>query len=163
MSRPRSSTLALTAALVCGVSLACGGAPPTGSVNSSAAAPSLLRPVASVDQVMDGIIIPASQRVFDAVVYVNGELQQVPKNDDEWFAVQMQALAVAEAGNLLMMPPRAKDTGDWMTASRAMTDSAYRVAQAAEAKNTDLMLTTGGEMYNACTACHEKYLTMPEP
>jgi hypothetical protein len=122
-----------------------------------------MRAVASVDQVMDAIIIPASQRVFDAVVYVNGELQQAPKNDDDWFAVQMQALAVAEAGNLLMMPPRAKDTGDWITFSRAMTDSAYRVAQAAEAKNTDLMLTTGGEMYNACTACHEKYLTMPEP
>ena len=81
---------------------------------------------------MDAIVIPASQRVFDAVVYVNGELQQAPKNDDDWFAVQMQALAVAEAGNLLMMAPRAKDAGDWMTFSRAMTDSAYRVAQAAK-------------------------------
>jgi hypothetical protein len=125
-------------------------------------APSL-RPVASVDQVMDGIVIPASQKVFDAVVYVNGVMEQAPKTDDEWFQVQMQALAVAEAGNLLQMPPRAKDTGDWATFSRALTDSAYRVAQAAEAKNTDLVLSTGSEMYNACTACHEKYLTMPEP
>lgn len=111
---------------------------------------------------MDGIIIPASQRVFDAVVYVNGVLEQSPKTDDDWFQIQMSALAVAEAGNLLMMPPRAKDAGEWLTFSRAMTDSAYRVAQAAEAKNLDLVLQTGGEMYNACTACHEKYLTTPE-
>jgi hypothetical protein len=118
--------------------------------------------VASVDQVMDGIVIPSSQRVFDAVVYVNGVLEQSPKNDDDWFNVQMNALAVAEAGNLLMLPPRAKDGGEWLTFSRALTDSAYRVAQAAEAKNLDLVLKTGGEMYSACTQCHEKYLTMPE-
>jgi hypothetical protein len=140
---------------------ACGGSTPATSGTPAGAAPQL-RPVASVDQVMDGIIIPASQRVFDAVVYVNGVLEQSPKTDDDWFGIQMQALAVAEAGNLLMMPPRAKDTGDWLTFSRALTDTAYRVAQAAEAKNLDLVLTTGGEMYNACTACHEKYLTMPE-
>lgn len=146
----------------CVMTLAC-GTPPAENAAPSAASPSAMRPVASVDQLMDSIIIPASQKVFDAVVYVNGELQEAPKNDDDWFAVQMQALAVAEAGNLLMMPPRAKDAGDWITYSRALIDSAYRVAQAAEAKNTELVLTTGGEMYNACTACHEKYLTMPEP
>ena len=87
---------------------------------------------------MDAIIIPSSQRVFDAVVYVNGQLEQSPKSDDDWFGVQMSALAVAEAGNLLMLPPRAKDNGEWLTFSRALTDSAYRVAQAAEAKNLDL-------------------------
>ncbi|HEY6508125.1 MAG TPA: hypothetical protein VIY56_08920, partial [Vicinamibacterales bacterium] len=126
--------MVLTAAVLCGVSVACTSTTPATGNGGSTSAP-LLRPVASVDQVMDGIIIPASQRVFDAVVYVNGELEQAPKNDDDWFNVQMQALAIAEAGNLLMMPPRAKDAGEWMTLSRALTDSAYRVAQAAEAKN----------------------------
>ena len=136
---------------------ACGGgsSSPATALAPGAPAPPL-RSVASVDQV-------SSQRVFDAVVYVNGELEQSPKSDDDWFGVQMSALAVAEAGNLLMLPPRAKDNGEWLTFSRALTDSAYRVAQAAEAKNLDLVLQTGGEMYNACTACHEKYLTMPEP
>jgi hypothetical protein len=153
--------LALSGLVLVCVMAACGDSTPGTTVTPAGPAPQM-RPVASVDQVMDGIIIPASQRVFDAVVYVNGKLEQSPKTDDDWFGIQMQALAVAEAGNLLMMPPRAKDTGDWLTFSRALTDSAYRVAQAAEAKNLDLVLTTGGEMYNACTACHEKYLTMPE-
>jgi hypothetical protein len=160
MSRPRSSIFGLFAVAAASIWAACSTAPaPSGSSNTSGLP---LRPVASVDQVMDGIIIPSSQRVFDAVVYVNGVLEQSPKNDDDWFNVQMNALAVAEAGNLLMLPPRAKDNGEWLTFSRALTDSAYRVAQAAEAKNLDLVLQTGGEMYNACTQCHEKYLTMPE-
>lgn len=119
------------------------------------------KPVASVDQVMDAIVIPSSQALFDAVVYVNGELTQAPKSDDEWFQLRMRALAVAEAGNLLLMPPRARDSGDWVALSHAMTDAAMRVEQAADARNIDLMLQTGGELYNACTNCHEKYLMAP--
>jgi hypothetical protein len=162
MSRTRSSILVSFVVIVSGIAGSCGGAAPGGAPGGGGAAPPL-RAVASVDQVMDGIIIPSSQRVFDAVVYVNGVLEQSPKTDDDWFNLQMNALAVAEAGNLLMLPPRAKDNGEWQTFSRALVDSAYRAAQAAEAKNLDLVLQTGGEMYNACTACHEKYLTMPEP
>ena len=158
MSFERSSILVLLA-IVSMCATVCGGSP---SAPALAPGGPPLRPVASVDQVMDGIVIPSSQRVFDAVVYVNGTLEQSPKSDDDWFGIQMSALAVAEAGNLLMLPPRAKDGGEWLTFSRALIDSAYRVAQAAEAKNVDLVLQTGGELYNACTACHEKYLTMPE-
>lgn len=141
---------------------ACGGSSPAGTVPTAGGPAPPLRPVASVVQLMDAIVIPSSQRVFDAVVYVNGQLERSPKSDDDWFRVQMNALAVAEAGNLLMLPPRAKDDGDWLTFSRALTDSAYRAAQAAEAKDLDAVLRTGGELYNACTQCHEKYLTMPE-
>src|SRR5687768_4593627 len=90
------------------------------------------RPVATVDEVMDAIIIPASETVFDAVVYENGALVQSPRTDDDWFRVRMGALAVAEAGNLLMLPGRAKDAGEWVTFSRAMIDSAETVAEAAE-------------------------------
>jgi hypothetical protein len=116
------------------------------------------RPVATIDQVMDAIVIPSSQAVFDAVIYDNGVLTQAPKVDDDWFALQMHALAIAEAGNLLLMPPRAKDTGDWQTMSRALTETAVKVAEAAAAKDIDGVLATGGEMYAACTACHRKYL-----
>jgi cytochrome c556 len=123
---------------------------------------SAMKPVATVDQVMDAIVIPASEALFDSVVYINGELTQSPKTDDEWFQLRMQAIAVAEAGNLLLLPPRAKDAGDWVKMSNALTAAAMRVEQAADAKNIDLMLQTGGDLYNACTSCHEKYL-MEQP
>ena len=117
------------------------------------------RPVASIDAVMDAIVIPASQAIFDAVVYENGELARAPRTDDEWFRVRMQALAVAEAGNLLMMPGRAKDSGDWPTFARAMVDAGERAAHAAESQDIDRLLHTGGELYRTCAACHEKYIT----
>jgi hypothetical protein len=110
---------------------------------------------------MDAIIIPGSQAVFDAVVYSNGELVQAPKTDDDWFRIRMQALAVAEAGNLLLMPPRSKD-GEWDALSQAMTERAAVVANAAEAKSVDQLLAAGGELYTTCTACHAKYL-MEQP
>ena len=116
------------------------------------------RAVASVDEVMDGIVIPSSQAIFDAVVYSNGELIQAPKTDDDWFGLRLHALAVAEAGNLLLMPPRAKDAGDWSKFSRALTDAAAEVARATEAKDIERVLQTGGTMYTACTGCHAKYI-----
>jgi hypothetical protein len=116
------------------------------------------RVVASVDEIMDGIIIPSSQTIFDAVVYSNGELIQSPKSDDDWFRLRVSAMAVAEGGNLLLMPPRAEDAGDWSTFSRTLTDAAVEVAEAAEAKDIERILQTGSVMYNACTACHEKYV-----
>jgi hypothetical protein len=121
------------------------GAPPT-------------RSVASVDEVMDGIVIPGSDVIFDAVVYSNGELVQSPKTDDDWHRVRVQALAVAEAGNLLMMAPRARDTDEWMTFSRAMTGRAEAVAQAARDKSADRVLENGGQLYATCVACHRKYI-----
>ena len=129
----------------------------SGCRQTSASLPEF-RPVATVDQVMDSIVIPSSQVIFDAVVYENGELTSSPKTDDDWFSVQMQAYAVAEAGNLLLMPPRAKDSADWVTMSRALTDAAVEVTKAAEAKDIERTLSTGSNLYRACVNCHEKYL-----
>jgi hypothetical protein len=123
-----------------------------------AAGDAAYQPVASIDELMDAIVIPSSQALFDAVVYDNGVLTQAPKTDDDWFRLRMHAVAVAEAGNLLQMPPRAKDTGDWRTMSRALTESAVKVAKATDAKDIDGMLAAGGEMYAACTGCHRQYL-----
>jgi hypothetical protein len=115
-------------------------------------------PVATVDQVMDAIVVPSSQALFDAVIYENGALVQAPTNNDDWFRLQMHALAVAEAGNLLMMPPRARDAGEWATFAHAMVMSGAAAAKAAESKDVDGLLRTGGELYRACSGCHEKYL-----
>ena len=125
---------------------------------SEGADPANYTPIATVDQVMDAIVVPSSQAVFDAVVYENGALVQAPKTDEDWFRVQMHALAVAEAGNLLMMPPRAKDAGEWGTFAHQMVTSGAAVARAAESQDVEELLRTGGELYRSCAGCHEKYL-----
>ena len=120
------------------------------------------KPVATVDEVMDAIVIPSSQAIFDAVVYSNGELTAAPETDEDWATLRIHALGVAEAANLLMLPPRARDNGDWMKMATALNESAVTVAEAAQSKDLDALLKTGGEMYNACTQCHEKYVMAAE-
>jgi hypothetical protein len=117
-----------------------------------------LKPVATVRQVMEGIVIPYSQAIFDAVVYTNGQLVKAPANDDDWFRLQTRAVAVAEAGNLLMMAPRARDNDAWMALSRDMNDKAATVASAAANKDAEQLLDAGGALYETCTACHAKYV-----
>ena len=119
--------------------------------------PPAFTPVATTREIMDGIVIPDSQAIFDSVGYVNAELH-APKGDDEWSRLKVRALALADAGNLLIMPPRAKDGGDWVRFSRLMTTRAAAVATAADRKDPDAVLLAGGELYETCTACHGKYL-----
>ncbi len=115
-------------------------------------------PVASVDEIMDALVIPSSQAVFDAVVYDNGEATRVPASDQDWYALQMHALAVAEAGNLLLMSPRAKEGADWADAANAMTRAGAAAAAATRTHDIDGVLKAGSELYSSCTACHRTYL-----
>jgi hypothetical protein len=119
---------------------------------------SALTPVATTRELMDGIVIPYSQAIFDAVAYENAQLTRAPRNDDEWHRLKVQALAVAEAGNLLQMRPRAKDA-TWVAMAHDMTTAAAAVAKAADASDVERVLQTGGELYETCTACHAKYVT----
>jgi hypothetical protein len=112
---------------------------------------------ASTQEIIDAIVAPGSQAIFDAVTYENGQLTRSPRGDDQWNRLKLQALAIAEAGNLLMMPGRAKDDGDWIRLSRAMSDKAAAVANAASAKDPDRLLDAGGALYDTCTACHMEY------
>jgi cytochrome c556 len=64
---------------------------------------------------------------------------------------------VAESGNLLMMPSRAKDSGEWMAASQLMIEAAQKAIRAAEARDKDAVFNVGAEVYDACTNCHMKY------
>lgn len=116
-----------------------------------------MRPYATTQEIIDAIVAPDAQAIFDAVAYENGALTRAPRTDDQWNRLKLQALSIAEAGNLLMMKGRARDAGDWMTFSKQMSARAAAVADAAGAKNPDRLLETGGELYDTCTACHMTY------
>jgi hypothetical protein len=62
-----------------------------------------LKPVASVKQLMRGIVAPAATVVFDSVsttVSAAGIDEKQPKTDEEWAEVGSSAAALVEAGNL---------------------------------------------------------------
>ena len=119
------------------------------------------RPVANIDQIMDALVIPSAEFIFDAAIYENGELVTAPETLEEWAAVEYAALAIAEAGNLLLVPPRMLDAGDWVARSHDLTDSAVAVLGAARAQSVDELLNTGSVMYLACVNCHEQYIADP--
>jgi hypothetical protein len=124
-------------------------------------APPPFKPVADVKQLMQGAIDPNADVIWEAtgsIVSKEGTENRRPKNQEEWDAVRNSAIVLAEAGNLLMMAPRAKDGDVWMKRSQEMIDAGLAAWKAAEAKNVDQLFTIGGDIYEACSHCHQEYM-----
>jgi hypothetical protein len=114
-----------------------------------AQAPSF-QPVGSMSQLMVNIIYPTS----DALFYIE---RTPPKTDVDWGLISNQALMLAESGNLLMMPGRARDQGNWITDSKmlvAVGSAAYKLALA---KDMDGILALNDQLNASCVVCHQQY------
>ena len=134
------------------------------SCSTQAEAPPF-KPVANVDQLMDGVITPAAETYWASVSTIvdeNGITENFPMSDEEWEAVWGAAMTIAESGNLLMMSSRAQDNEDWMKWSSQLVDAGVEAAKAAEAKNPELVLEEGEQVYNVCTGCHMQYIADDE-
>jgi hypothetical protein len=122
------------------------------------------KPVATVEQLMEGTIVHAAEVYWDSVSTVvdkDGIHENFPQNDEEWEAVWAAGITIGESGNLLMMSNRAQDNEEWMRLSAALVDVGMEAAAAAEAKNPDKVLEVGERVYNVCTECHMKYIVDP--
>ena len=120
----------------------------------------ITKPVASVKQIMQGIVDPATNVVFGAVSSIStkaGIVEKFPKTDREWELVGNSAAALVESGNLMMMGNRAVDGGDWVKMSRALMDAAVVALKAVEAKDKDALLASGDAINTSCDNCHLKY------
>ena len=51
-----------------------------------------------------------------------------------------------------------KDGDAWMKRSQEMIDTGLAAWKAAEAKNVDQLFTIGGDIYEACSHCHQEYM-----
>ena len=78
---------------------------PAAESNTTPAPP--LTPVLSVKELMEHIIDPTADWIFDAAVIdvtAKGVKTTVPTSDEDWLRVERGALLLAEASNLLKMP-----------------------------------------------------------
>ena len=110
---------------------------------------------------MRGMVTLAAETYWEStsiVVDAEGEHENYPQNDDEWYHVWASAITLAEAGNVMMMPTHALDQGEWMRLAQAMVDAGLDAARAADAKDFMRVLDEGEKVYNVCTECHEKYV-----
>src|SRR6267143_1143949 len=143
--------LLLAAALQFG----CGEAPKLPAPPASA-----VRPVLSLKQLMEWVIDPAADAVWDPVKTIiteQGTKEIAPQTQEQWDAVRNGAALLAESSNLLMMETRARDQGEWLAAARRLASTAEKALKAAESKNAAAGFAAGGEIYDACSACHRRY------
>ena len=66
--------------------------------------------IGSIEEIMEGIVEPAADVVFESVsttISKAGVVQKRPQNDEEWARVEHNALALAESVNLITMAGRA--------------------------------------------------------
>ena len=116
--------------------------------------------VASVLELMDGIVVPAAGVVYDSVattVTREGVQETRPQNDREWQRVAGNAAALIEASQLLTMEGRAREAEDWATIAKAMGDAAAQVRAAAQKKDAEGILAGGEQLNNSCDNCHRKF------
>jgi hypothetical protein len=114
------------------------------------AAPVAPRSVGSMSELMIDILYPAS----DAVFYIE---TRVPQNDPEWTELQGKTLMLAEMGNVLMMPGRARDNERWMADSKLLLDAGAAAFAAAKRKDVAKLVDLNDQLYQSCVQCHMHY------
>ncbi len=132
----------------------------------AAAPPPPIKAVATLEEVMHGMVIPSAQIVWKSVGTIStlqGVEERKPRNEDEWFAVESSAITLAEAGNLLMMEGRAKDNGHWMDRAKALREAGASVHEAAKKRDPEALFERGGVLFEACQGCHFEYRFEKDP
>ena len=109
----RASVLAAAGSLLTGALLFPGCGQPTGAP-AVAEAPSFT-PVLSVKELMEHVVDPVADWIFDAAVIdvsEKGTVETLPLTDEDWTRVERGAMILAESANLLKMPRTMVPPGD---------------------------------------------------
>jgi hypothetical protein len=115
-----------------------------------AQAPTTFQPVGNMKQLMIDIIYPTS----DAMFYIE---RAAPKTEADWNIIRNQALTLAESGNLILMPGRARDHKNWIMESKMLIDLGAKAYQAAQNKDLDGIRALNDPLNAACVTCHQQY------
>ncbi len=127
-----------------------------------------------LNQLMRGVIYPASNVVFAA----QEDPSAIKPADDPatspnpltsvyggWTAVENAGITLAESANLMMLPGRVCSNGkpepmrnaDWALFVQELRDSGMAVYKAAQSKNQDMVLEAVDKMTVSCSNCHDVY------
>ena len=145
------------------------------------AAPSLLKPVASIQELMQAEVDTFADGVWNAVETVSTEKgvdEHRPRTPEEWAAVRLSAISLAEAGNLLLMEDRRVGAKEFPAEAEGALDSAQiqeRIAAnrpafngfaaalretallavaAIDAQDPEALVKAGGSIETVCEGCH---------
>ena len=131
-----------------------------GARNSSTVGAPATEALATIKQVMDGIVAPASTTVYQSVSTIvdeKGITENYPRSEEEWDVVSASAVALAEAGGLLMVGKRVVDEDRWPKLVQAMVDASLISMKAADSRDRDALLASGEALNESCDNCHQAY------
>jgi cytochrome c556 len=152
--------------------------------NTRRAEPELIAP-ATIKDIMDSMVEPSADFIFDSVAEIadeHGISQKAPQTDEEWKEVRRRAVQLLEAPNLLTMPGRKvarpgersenpevelqpeqmqtlvdRDPALFRTRARALQDAAQAALRAIDAKNPKGLFDAATRLDKACESCHLQY------
>ena len=154
--------------------------------NRAQAPPSadLLR-TATIKDIMDSMVDPSGDFLFESVVQIadeKGVTEKAPQTDEEWEAVRTHALVLLEAPNLLTMEGRRvaahgekskfpevelqpeqiqklieDDRPSFVRRARRLQDAAALALTAVQAKDKDALFKAIESVDRACENCHLHY------
>lgn len=142
-----------------------GGSTPSATASAAASAGADARPYNTrleVKQVMAHAIDPISDAIWlkqGWVIDAAGEHELFPTTDADWTAQANASVALSELGNVLMLPGRgASDEKRWQEYAAALNKMALRQSDAAVRKDKEAFFNAGGQVYEVCKDCHQKYI-----
>lgn len=156
----------------------------TTSTTVAAAAP-VYTPEATIKDIMDAIVDPSADVVWNSVtttVAANGVEEKRPTTDDDWAEVRRGAIRLAEASNLLVMPGRHmarpgeksetpgielepqemevlvnNDRAGWNARAGKLHEMSLEILKAIDNKDAEKMFEVGDALDTACENCHKQY------
>jgi hypothetical protein len=162
---------------------------PAPTTSTSAAPPLLgeMTPVVSVKELMNHMIDPIADNIFDAVWWDTtdkGLVEHRPKSDEDWDKVKTGAVTMVEGIELLKVPRPFAPAGDvnnsvglnppelsptqikakidkdpvlWIAKIQALRNVGLEVLEVVKKKDVDALWQAGGDLDEACEACHLEY------
>jgi hypothetical protein len=159
----------------------------TAQSGQTAPAPSPLKPIAGIQDIMAGMIDPAADFLWASVsstVTEGKTVEKQPRTPEEWAEVRRQAILLAEGANLIMMDGRhvvkegstledhgtpgnltaeqseqaiANNRASFIAFAQALRDVGHSMLTAADAKNPQGLIDAGDTMDQVCEGCHLEF------
>lgn len=154
---------------------------------ASATAAPQIKPVASIQELMQALVDPSADSIWEAVsttITKKGVEEKKPQTEAEWQALRLHAVRLIEGAGLLQVPGRkvvheggkleddhvegnakledivasiTKDPASFSVAARTLQTSAVAVLAAIDARDLQRIGETGSALDAACESCHLNY------
>jgi hypothetical protein len=154
---------------------------------SAAALLGEFKPVVSVKELMEFMIDPVADNIFNAVgseITTKGTVEISPVTDEDWDKVRVGAVSLAEGVYLLKVPRPFAPPGDennsagegapelapaqiaakikadpvlWNAKIEALRNVGLEVLEIVKKKDTQALFDAGGDLDQACEGCHLEY------